>query len=476
MPAENEVLNTYYEKFIKLEHSSFSTVYSYSYDPEIILPTAQIQYASTLTASAVAGTIQVIVSSTNGIKVGDHISIGDNTYFRYPSSVEVASISGNTIYLTQRIVTLIPTNTAVVTTRSLNGVFSKGEFILSIPELTGGVVTVSGYAEPVRLDSNTGPIYPITCDGLTDTFALPTYSFAAGDRVTLRKDTSDGSVEVTSFNYDTALSGGDFNNLLVAGITVDGDEFATVTNSYAPEEVVPGYVSDAVAIKVTTKVTESETHSFMIFKDMLNRNHYKRLSNFTELDGDVTINSTVIKVKNATLLDDPNIAQNIPGVIEISGERIEYFIKIGNDLSQLRRGTLGTSIPTLHPDKSVVTNTGVSQTIPYSDTTELLTIIGDGEQDTISLGVDGLTNDAIDVFVSGMRLKKAAFTKFAQFDLTPVSPDGDVVYSSEFEIIGDQLILSTVPPKDSEILVIKKRGLLWDLDSSTRFSTFVNAS
>ena len=109
---------------------------------------------------------------------------------------------------------------------------------------------------------------------------------------------------------------------------------------------------------------------YMQFKDILNRVHYKRLNKAksTRLAQDLLQLDTIIVVEDGDVLDIPRPNDNVPGIIEINGERIEYFIKNGNELSQLRRGTLGTSTPTVHKVTTNVLNFGLSETIPYNDT------------------------------------------------------------------------------------------------------------
>jgi hypothetical protein len=118
----------------------------------------------------------------------------------------------------------------------------------------------------------------------------------------------------------------------------------------------------------------------MQFKDMLNRVHYKRLSlnKQTSLVRNLEWNDTSIVVVDASKFDEPNPTVNKPGVIEIRGERIEYFTKTGNILSQLRRGTLGTGTPTVHRAGSFVQDIGPSETIPYIENIIVEQVIADG--------------------------------------------------------------------------------------------------
>jgi hypothetical protein len=128
--------------------------------------------------------------------------------------------------------------------------------------------------------------------------------------------------------------------------------------------------------------------SYMQFKDMLNRFHFKRLNanKRTRLLNGITFTSTEIEVEDASNFDQPSIINGKPGIIEIRGERIEYFTlrpKVVGDVTtyvfgQLRRGTLGTGVPSIHPAGSYVQDIGASETIPYVETTIVEQIKSDG--------------------------------------------------------------------------------------------------
>ena len=128
-------------------------------------------------------------------------------------------------------------------------------------------------------------------------------------------------------------------------------------------------VSDVVTLITFGNNVLGPTISYMQFKDMLNRVHYKRLSKNkqTQLTQPLAFNDTSIIVEDASNFDNPNPAINRPGIIEIRGERIEYFGLVGNTLSKLRRGTLGTGVPTMHIAGTLVQDIGPSETLPYNE-------------------------------------------------------------------------------------------------------------
>lgn len=172
---------------------------------------------------------------------------------------------------------------------------------------------------------------------------------------------------------------------------------------------------------------------YMQFKDMLNRDHYKRLSKdkSTKLVANLNYYDSQIIVENTDVLTTPNKNRNLPGIVYINGERIEFFVKTGNVLSQLRRGTLGTGTPAVHPAGSVLMDIGVTETIPYTDDIIVDTYYHDGSTNIVPLqytpqptsgtiddGSTGYTGwvrnsipsqfgqcDEIEVFVGGYNIK-----------------------------------------------------------------------
>ena len=162
---------------------------------------------------------------------------------------------------------------------------------------------------------------------------------------------------------------------------------------------------------------------------------------------------------------------NLPGIIEINGERIEYFTKVGNILGQLRRGTLGTGAPDLHRYSTLVLDIGPSETIPYVDRHIVETSYGT-DNTTISLNyvpqlydpkLGQRNKDVIDVFVGGYRLKKDAYKLFEESNNYPYSPEGDSSYPAEFSVDGvtAEIELANSVAEGTKIVVVKKIGRLW---------------
>ena len=187
---------------------------------------------------------------------------------------------------------------------------------------------------------------------------------------------------------------------------------------------------------------------FRIFKDMMNRTFYKRISKnaTTKLTIDMTEGTQTITVADASVLPTPNAASNTPGVIFIDKERIEYFTLSGNTLGQLRRGTLGTGIKG-HGSGTEVVDASGTQTIPYADTVYTNTFTGDGSTLTFALSQAPSSASELDIFIGGQRLL-----------LT--SEDGSTInYSVDGSTTA--VTLSTAPASGTQIKVLHKKGQVW---------------
>jgi len=138
--------------------------------------------------------------------------------------------------------------------------------------------------------------------------------------------------------------------------------------------------TDTIQLIAFSSDSITQSVSYMQFKDILNRVHFKRLNKNkqTRLAQDLNYNDTFIIVEDASSFDPPSITSNRPGIIEIRGERIEFFEIDGNMLSRLRRGTLGTGVPTIHKEGTYVIDIGPTETLPYSEVETIEKVRSDG--------------------------------------------------------------------------------------------------
>jgi len=160
------------------------------------------------------------------------------------------------------------------------------------------------------------------------------------------------------------------------------------------------------------------------FKDILNRTHYKRLQKLYQLSGPLNWYDKIINVVDASDLPEPDVDAKYPGVIFIEGERIEYFGKSGNELTQLRRGTLGTSIKEVYDAGTQFMEQGVSATIPYNDETQITSSTSGG----YNTGIDDYENSV------GMNVTSITYN-FNNNTAFPVRVPG--VYEQICTVIGE---------------------------------------
>jgi ribosomal protein S17E len=199
-----------------------------------------------------------------------------------------------------------------------------------------------------------------------------------------------------------------------AGTFVTAISGSSVTVSIPTSNAIPGNTNiiftgtDKLEIIIFNDKTVNLGYGYMQFKDMLNRVHYKRIrkSKSTKLSVNLRQKDTEIYVEDGSVLSLPNPSRNLPGIIEINGERIEYFSLNDNVLSQLRRGTLGTGSPTIHRTGSYIIDIGPSETIPYNDQHIVETFVGDGSSREFDLNYTPAKSDIDQWFTEfGYRLK-----------------------------------------------------------------------
>jgi len=222
--------------------------------------------------------------------------------------------------------------------------------------------------------------------------------------------------------------------------------------------------------------------AFEIHKDMLNVYHYKRFSKGeVKLATPLNYYDTTITVDDASSLTNPISNRNLPGVIYVSGERIEYMTKTGNVLRQLRRGVQGTAIAEVYPAGTSVVDIGYQETIPYNETQERFDFYSDGS--TLLVGpLDFVPRlgtrkgtwyrstvpsthgpcDEIEVFAGGRRLRKDPYDVWVE-ENGAYSPDADETQEAEFSVDGvsANIRLTKALPAGTRVTVIKRLGKIW---------------
>jgi hypothetical protein len=213
---------------------------------------------------------------------------------------------------------------------------------------------------------------------------------------------------------------------------------------------------DIVIVVINPPSYENTVLGYRVFKDMFDKNHFSRISEYfsTRLAQPLQYTDDKIFVKDGDHLLQPNPERNLPGVVYIDGERIEYTSKDGNVLSGLRRATLGTGpakfsdINTKVIDQSIRQNIptvdySLIQHIPSSNTTTY-TISDVSNTATFSINTsthagDGivlstLTNavDQIEVYYGGRQLRKSSLNVHDKSVSYYDSASSTIVYPPEF--------------------------------------------
>ncbi len=323
--------------------------------------------------------------------------------------------------------------------------------------------------------------------------------------------------------------------LMTPGIEyVLNSDYSSITFAENPQ------VTDKIKVITFSNKIYTSSISYMQFKDMLNRTSYTRLSlnKQTKLVADLRATDRFIELEDASNFDIPNPSGNKPGIIEIRGERIEYFTLEGNVLGQLRRGTLGTGVPKLHKAGSFVQDIGTNETILYSDTTLTQQITSTGSSIINNLNFSVQNANQVEVFVGGYNIQKwlgssdsepgysykindiveyngyhykckiehissSVFTKDSQYwdyfipnirlikkpyavyniNKAPNSPEGDVNFPADFTVdsSNNTIALQTPIHQEASITIVKRTGRVWDsvvniMDDNSIIGEFLRAT
>ena len=289
----------------------------------------------------------------------------------------------------------------------------------------------------------------ISADGITftsgDVLTVTTFNNAVGSKI--RREVLEGRA---SGEFYLAAQPYDYNYVYVTlnqAPLVYGHDFLLEGNKIT---VSGRTITTADRVDVLYFAVDGSANAtgYRIFKDMLNRTFYKRISknNTTTLAADVNNESTTITVTDGSVLSTPNASTNQPGVIMIDKERIEYFTKTGNTLGQIRRGTLGTGIKA-HSSGADVVDFGSNQTVPYADTIYTKTYTGDGSTASFATTYAPSSASELDIFIGGRRL-------------IATSEDGSTV---NYIVDGStaSVTLTAVPASGTQVKILQKRGSVW---------------
>ena len=226
-------------------------------------------------------------------------------------------------------------------------------------------------------------------------------------------------------------------NLLMPSV-----DYTLTTNKRTVRLLETPAEDDVIEIIHFANGTVTDQFGWRQFKDILNRTHYKRLEENYELADELKYFDKIIKVVDASGLPSPAFDAKYPGVIFIDGERIEYFVKDGNELKQLRRGTFGTGVKDVYEAGTRFVSQDVDTNIPYKD-----------EEDVVTVTADGFTNASATYENSpGVTVDKFTYD-FNNNTAFPLGGQLTTVIGTGFETnarvhVGDTLPTVTLPAND----------------------------
>jgi len=147
--------------------------------------------------------------------------------------------------------------------------------------------------------------------------------------------------------------------------------FANASNNIAVQITDMYNVGDKIVIKYFTQLPSKEPIAFRIFKNIFGNYEFSRISdaNSTFLTNTLLPSDRTITVNDATVLKQPDINNQEPGIIFINGERIIFWtvdtsVPNQNVLGQCLRGTQGTGINLQLSSGTIVRDANTNQILP----------------------------------------------------------------------------------------------------------------
>ena len=234
-----------------------------------------------------AGTVLYFNVPTNqnitNLKIGSTVTISTVVY-TVTSSTAIPIDIENRIEPRWKVVLNTPVGVATGTTLSFvnpNPLVYSLPFVPADGDVYNTYVKYANSSTFVRVDTNSTAFIG---NGFISTISVAQI-YNAEDRVLFRLETSDGSAPVVDLDLDTYINPNgpnspgwyydSINGKMVLtrsddleDINIDGDKLISATNSYGPEENLPGRVSDSLGINVYTYPTSGSAL-------MINKKYFK---------------------------------------------------------------------------------------------------------------------------------------------------------------------------------------------------------
>ena len=316
-------------------------------------------------------------------------------------------------------------------------------------------------------------------------------SFTDHDSMLIRTERFDGNI-----NRRFALSLPVFSDNYV-WVYVDGVPLTARAEFDIGDDSRTIQIGDLIDVTTTSSIVITTINppsfgdnilGYRIFNDIFDRTHFKRLSKFysTTLAKPLRHTDDQIHLTDGNGIIPPNPMTNTPGIVIIDGERIEFSVKEGNVLKELRRSTLGTGPATYSDIGTQVIDQGPRQTIPYSEMTLMQTTSTTATVYVISTVANTVTGAAIildpnidavnqvTVYYGGRQLRKTPLEVHDKFYDEVVS-----ILDPEFSINTATntltLNVSDYNGIKTDITIVQRKGHIWTGTESLLTSNVVQA-
>ena len=288
-----------------------------------------------------------VVSANTSVRAVDRL-------FKFDTGVQTEFVTSMKNYLTTELSYSDTDASNIANINSQNNIFNAVESGYLDNTLITLKTKVGGNFKGEILDANVFTKVVSGSDGTTDfqtTFAYDTTTFDNG--------TLDVNTDVVNYSgtFDEDLV--DFRRFDATYEGFDGVTFSKMLyGEERPEELISIDPLENFIITVTTSgyengnisgnpiIANASTVIYRTHRDMFGGTEFIKvsMSNATTLSGNVTLDTDVINVNDASILPKPR--EGTPGVLWIESERIEYKSRdsINNQLTELTRGTKGTTM------------------------------------------------------------------------------------------------------------------------------------
>ena len=305
-----------------------------------------------------------------------HTSTGFDTIFGLPSNDGASFPSVSEIKVTT-IVNGVTNNLEANTDFTYNQ--SNGEVTLLVQPSVGDTIIVSTTANAEYKISGNGDSITIgTSVSFTSGQKLKITSFSNHDPLQIETKvfigTGNGTKGLGSYALDRTATNNAYLWVTFNGVRIHHGDFILEDNELLLQEYYRSSVNGATELIVTqfTENTIQPTIGFRVFYDMLGSVNYRRIStaSTTFLTADVLPSDTKIYVNNANALPYATPTATTPGVVFIGSERITYWEISFEDnyITNLRRGTGGTTFTPLLEKETLVVDGGLDQKLPANTT------------------------------------------------------------------------------------------------------------